>query len=77
MEEARLPVKYENMPRKSTIFDCSCGREHVLVFEDVPDPYQTYRYRCPVVKKRFEVNGFLVSEKCNSRGRSMLLAKKI
>ena len=63
--------------RKFTIFDCPCGKEHVLIFEDLPDPYVTYRYRCPVLKRKQEVNGFQVSEECEKRGYRDLVAKKI
>jgi hypothetical protein len=45
------------------------------VFDEIPDPYQTYSYRCPNLKKRQKVNGFQVSEKCDRRGYRELLAK--
>jgi hypothetical protein len=63
--------------RKATIFDCPCDHEHVVVFDDIPDPYQTYSYRCPKLKKRQKVNGFQVSEECEKRGYRELLARKL
>jgi hypothetical protein len=63
--------------RKATIFDCPCGKDHVLVFEEVPNPYHTYQYMCPVLKRKRAVNGFQISEECENRGYRELLAKKL
>lgn len=63
--------------RKANIFDCPCGENHVLVFDDIPNPYLTYRYRCSVSKKFRETNGFQITEACEKKGRKEIKAKVI
>ena len=63
--------------RKATIFDCPCGQSHVLFFEDIPNPYLTYRYRCPRANKFRETNGFQITEACAKKSRKELIAKVV
>ena len=61
---------------KAIYFECKCGYDHTLIFNELPDPDCRYRFKCPKVKKFYEINGFLISTPCLKRKKGELLAKK-